>query len=915
MASLRIFPALAAFETSWALPPAPLGHALPTAYLDTSALSVVLSDVRPEYDVHPLPAPAVFTRDGSAFVYSSDGCLCGCFPAPRLHHLWLRFQAHSIRPDLASLRPESFESELVLLLRRYRAKASHDAGGRVDLKNHWAVPDSLMAALRAVTSFDTELFASPLNVSPHTSNYCSVFRRDQLFGATLDAYSRQWTGSVELNPEYEAPDMLRALRWALASASASASPFLALAVLPAWASHPHAALLSSHPGIHLLTAVPTGAFNFHRATYTPYDPAPGTCAKWPVHLALIANPAGYDTYFRATAVDALDAALRAHGDAISAALPPARRPLGGPPRHVPVRHPPRPFNRAAPPRPGQVPKGFPLVMPPPFLPPLHVPPISPVYPAVPPPPCRFDPAAIYYTDASQADPKEGTGPVGVGVLCPELAVRRSFVAKDQPRTVQRGELAGIWWAVLHAPPHRPLHIATDSLTSLQQLHSTLHRTDSTVTHQHFAMLTEIVNFALYTRTAPCVIQKVRAHVGIPGNEVADTLAKAGVTQADTAELLLAPTTDLGPFSLWPEPVLGLSRGPILRPNIQRSVLLIHAHRAVRAIEALAAQPLATDPRPPHPTARFWSLAAPALLPAESSAFLRTRLVPPRTLQLAVQLRHWTYCGRARLHQMRLAPSPLCLLCGLHPDTPTYAGGGCSHPTLADMSTVSHNQAVHMIVDALREGSHGGDRILVNAGIHAGAAPDRTVPSYLVPGYSGLPDIMVCLGVPRDAADPVAPSPTALYLPLELTRTFDTNVVRSVRWKQSKYSHDPTTDAAFVDQARPPFPHLLRAMRARGHRTLGWDEAQGCISEAGDRVLVVALGTTGSLPRVLYPLLARLGLSIAQRDTLLTSLHVHALTRLRSMLDVRTRLQRSPPSAPAPALSPAASAASRRQGVG
>ena len=242
--------------------------------------------------------------------------------------------------------------------------------------------------------------------------------------------------------------------------------------------------------------------------------------------------------------------------------------------------------------------------------------------------------------------------------------------------------------------------------------------------------------------------------------------------------------------------------------------------------------------------------------------------------------------------MRLAPSPLCLLCGQHPDTPTYAGGGCSHPVLSDMATTSHNQAVHMIVEAVREGAHGGDRILVNAGVLNGATHDRPVPSFLVPDYLGFPDLMVCLGLPLDAPDPVGPTPSVLYLPIELTRTFDTNVVRAVRWKQSKYSHNPATDAAFIDLARPPFPHLLAAMRQRGHRALGWDEAQGCLSETGDRILVVALGTTGSLPTVLYPLLTRLGLSLDQRSTLLSALHVHALTRLRSMLDTRTRLQRS-----------------------
>ena len=270
------------------------------------------------------------------------------------------------------------------------------------------------------------------------------------------------------------------------------------------------------------------------------------------------------------------------------------------------------------------------------------------YAASPPPPRLFDPASIFYTDASQADPSTGIGPVGVGVHCPKLGISRHFVATEQPRTVQRGELAGIWWAVLNAPPNDPLHIASDSLTSLQQLHSTLHRTDSTAEHQHHEMLATIVHHALFVRTAPCVIQKIRAHVGIPGNEEADRLAKLGTTNP-FADPLTPPRTNPGPFAPWPPALLDQPpTGPILATNTRRDVLAIHERMAVEEVRRLAVSAAAAPadgPRLPHPTARFWCQAQTHLLPKESTAFLRSRgLVPRRTLQLAVQFRHLTYCG-------------------------------------------------------------------------------------------------------------------------------------------------------------------------------------------------------------------------------------------------------------------------------
>ena len=51
----------------------------------------------------------------------------------------------------------------------------------------------------------------------------------------------------------------------------------------------------------------------------------------------------------------------------------------------------------------------------------------------------------------------------------------------------------------------------------------------------------------------------------------------------------------------------------------------------------------------------------------------------------------------------------------------------------------------MIVDAVREGAHGDDRILVNAGVLNGATHDRTVPSFLVPDYLGFLSLGVGLG--------------------------------------------------------------------------------------------------------------------------------------------------------------------------
>ncbi len=51
---------------------------------------------------------------------------------------------------------------------------------------------------------------------------------------TFDAYSVKWTGASQVNPEYEAVAMEKAMRWAILSAEEVAEPVLTAFVLPWW---------------------------------------------------------------------------------------------------------------------------------------------------------------------------------------------------------------------------------------------------------------------------------------------------------------------------------------------------------------------------------------------------------------------------------------------------------------------------------------------------------------------------------------------------------------------------------------------------------------------------------------------------------------------------------------------------------
>jgi hypothetical protein len=120
------------------------------------------------------------------------------------------------------------------LVLRYKDGYKIDSNKTVKLQNHWVTPPELMHVFIKHMHIDKERFASPLNYNPEMKTYWSVHERDQLFGAHWNAYSCRWHGFAECNPEYEHPDMEKAVRTAVYAAHHSHEPTGTLLVLPDW---------------------------------------------------------------------------------------------------------------------------------------------------------------------------------------------------------------------------------------------------------------------------------------------------------------------------------------------------------------------------------------------------------------------------------------------------------------------------------------------------------------------------------------------------------------------------------------------------------------------------------------------------------------------------------------------------------
>ena len=233
-------------------------------------------------------------------VYSAEGHLKGVIPQDRYNLLRDRFEhIAQHHPEVLSKHGvHTFEQELVHLLERYHDGYGEDQVGDTQMRHHWAVPAPFMRAIRESCHVTDEGFASPFNFSPYLQRYFSMYPRDEVFGAVGNRYQYPLQGSNQLNPEYEAKAMDKAVRWAIHSAvqqEARDRPVMALMFLPNWECTAYQQHNTSY--LHVLATFPDGYFRFqrhtrHSATLNMADPP-----KWGVRLILIANKPGQHEYY------------------------------------------------------------------------------------------------------------------------------------------------------------------------------------------------------------------------------------------------------------------------------------------------------------------------------------------------------------------------------------------------------------------------------------------------------------------------------------------------------------------------------------------------------------------------------------------------------------------------------------------
>lgn len=723
----------------------------------SSKLWMDTSPTNPHADIHPTGQHEVFIRavdmriDGAdcthtlACIYTPDGkCRFTLTPARAaiLHRQYTHSRQYKPRL-MRRLKAGSFAEELYALMCRYKEGAA--IGGTnsrriVKLKNHWATPHEIYAALQALTGASKERFASPLNYNPGMKQYWSIHKRDQLFGASWDAYKYKWTGCSVHNPEYEDAEMNKDVATAIAAARSTEDPVLGIHILPAWSNTSQTAYLAwlqrfPENCYHALQ-IPKKHFRFQTPDAEERGQTYAGTPKWDVNIIITGNAQGFQQHFPYREGDGMrrfEAAFRA---ALNSTLPASKQ--------VPAILTLRPQHTAQPSPAGHAPTSYsPLLRQLGYPKPesygkrkLDTPtqadctgvtdPSSPLDRQIealqeqlmtetgPAPPLRYDWRDLAYTDGScrqKGRSRPGDWPrdchgIGAAVYIPagrDLEEPADDVVKQcvpterkMYKTINRAELV----AILMALQAGAIRIATDSLCSMHQIMKQLRRPQDQNEHQHCSLLKQIAEL-IQSSTQQIRLFKVKGHSHAIGNEHADELAKeaAKTPTCERDQVFTDPSNDRH-SKYWPHEVKP-ENGLNPKGQARRPIPLVDLKEAIKEVSHPACKLGMAN----RNTFYFESLKAIEELTDQdaSNAFMHSSKVSFAERKIALAYRYGVMWSRKLAKRYGLATSSECTLCGQE-DGGHHTASGCK--ALERQYTERHNKIGRIIMRQVLRGRYG-----------------------------------------------------------------------------------------------------------------------------------------------------------------------------------------------------------------
>jgi ribonuclease HI len=870
-------------------------------------LQVEPHPINPHTDIHPTGQHEVFIRpvlhrhDGVtstteiACIYTPDGRCRHQVTVERAALLWTQFTyCLTHRPKLARrLKAGTFAEELYKLMLRYENNSviDQEQGTKVKLVNHWATPRPIYTVLQSLAGVTKERYASPLNYNPNMEMYWSVHQRDVLFGAKHDTYAYTRTGSGVANPEYEDPEMNRSVAEAVWAAKHNGEePTLEFHILPAWTESSSTAYvnwLDQAPDVckHVLQ-IPRQYFRFQTPTAGQTGTTYAGHPKWGVNILVTGNQAGFDIYFPHWDNQYMEAFYSDMQEAINNTLPQSRKiknirefvPQPRPARVDIGQRTPHQLRKMGYPKPGQkkkqdartaTDKGFRQwraqvggEMQDHFRAAIGDS-----------PPLRYEWTEYAYTDGSAIKcSRPGAPRLGAGVYVPEnkatgQAERKVPVLPLGPQvmqnTINRAELVGI----LTALQQGMTKVLTDSACSIYQIHKHLTRPQDHHQHQHRTLLGEIVHIIRDSPTA-VYIGKVKSHIGVVGNEIADEIAVA-VAKGQEGEVEdMEGVTEYGKDSndrdsmYWPAEVKQLYRTET--DDITGEIRKVPSRKKYRPLQDLKADTHAASKKKRklgqanRDTIRFeaWDRQAAIRHPA-THHFVEAIQVKRKAKLTAMKYRTGCLFNRKLAYMFKMAQTPKCILCG-HVDGGHHIASGC--PKHLKMYTDRHNKAVRLIIKAICQGRKGGYLVMADAGRKEKCQED---------GIPHLPRT-----IPRDALPEAIPEEVKRVITTH--KRPDAFLHRPVQTGKVRYSEYIILEVKYCRDT-DPHPQLERAEQQ--HKELA-NAIQAAEPTACVKYLPVLLGVAGTVYTIhTTDHLEQVGIVGAALKRLVNSLNEHAVKSL------------------------------------
>ena len=483
-------------------------------------------------------------------------------------------------------------------------------------------------------------------------------------------------------------------------------------LVPNWTTSSFLPWIRNHPNIRILKTYTPGSLTFPYPCYLEdIEPeVPETNSHWSMLLILVSKTSGYQTI---SATEGFRTAFPA-----ATVSPPTRTSPSYP--SFTLWGPPAGFKKIcahqAVPRP-------PLFQLPPYTLTLaQMFQIALAYPTH--SPLKWTGHTAYYTDGACQK-----GQPALGAAFYYSQGDRTYLVKPgghrETHTVVRAELAGIHGALSHAREHNPdepITLFCDTLTCLHTIRNTLFSLDTMTTHKHLPMLT-LIRDLLTQRAVDQVhttLQKVISHIGVQGNEFADTGASEALKNPDNCEYDCThiPSDHFATLPAWP---CFITRLPGLRP---RTTYMANLTSAVKQHIYDNCPDLTDGACKRTATYTHQQIMNTLCIPAVSNYMWKTAACPFWMIKNIINIRArtlWT-ATRAKLCHLPYRTKAgttsdgNCPICQTDPapDTPGHILGSCSHKDMKACYITRHNKALLIIQRAILRGPLGGSFTIMDA---------------------------------------------------------------------------------------------------------------------------------------------------------------------------------------------------------